>query len=428
MNTLRIFIVILCCASSLFGQGVNSLSITRISPTQFQLSWHADTLRPYQIENSPDLFNWTELTGYIEGTNAPQGVLVTKTTDKMFFRLRTGAVRTGFDSQSLEAADDNNSELAQIGFPLNVFPTTTNPGPWSECYVNNNGNLSIGRSVEAWTPLPLQTSAQALSGLIALIAPFWADVDTRPAYSPGTANGSLVVTYGQGFIDGRPAFGVNWRNVGYFYEKTDKLNSFQLVLVDRSNIGSSGDFDAEFNYDQMLWEEGKDSGGVNGYGNKPGRVGITNGVNRTIEAQYSGETLKQLDFTPAGFPNAGSINYTTGLIYRKRNSSVPGRMIFQFRNGNLLGALQVNAGQDLNISSAATTATVTGTASDPTGGAITTLWSVIKNTGSNPVIIANPNLLSTSVTFSAGASFSLKLTAQRVNDSTANASDTMIKY
>lgn len=432
----RILFVITSCATLVFGQVLNPLSITQLNPTSFQLSWYANTLRPYQIENSPDLANWTELTGYIEGTNAQQGVLVTKTADKMFFRLKTGAMRSGFNSNTLPANDDDSvlvaddtytSEDESIGFPINVFPTVSNPGPWTECYVNNNGNLTIGTPAGSYRPLPLQSSAEEIGGLIALIAPFWADVDTREP-APGFTEIPKEVTYGQGTVDGRPAFGVNWRDVGYYYSlyggsATDKLNSFQLILIDRSNIGSVGDFDVEFNYNQILWETGNASEGTNGYGGKVARVGITNGVDRTIEAQYSGETLVQLDSIPTGFTGAGTKNYTTGLIYRKRGT-VPGRQVFQFRSGALVDALQVNAGPDLTPAPSVTTVTISGTASDPSGAAITTEWSVIQNTA--PVTIANANQLSTTVTFGAGTKASLQLTARRTSDPTISASDVMI--
>ena len=419
----RILFVITSCATLVFGQNGNPLKITQLNPTNFQLSWYATTLRPYQIENSPDLVNWTELTGYIEGTNTQQGVLVTKTTGKMFFRLKTGAMRSGFNSKSLTPDDDSNSSgLEPIGFPINVFPTIENPGPWESFYVNNNGNVTVGCSVITWTPLPLQTTAQTLNGLVALFAPYWGDVDTRPAANVVTARGCKVVTYGQGYVDSRKAFGVNWANVGYFDQRTDKLNSFQLVIIDRSNLGVSGDFDAEFNYNQILWEEGEDSGGINGYGGRPARVGITNGIDRTIEVQYSGETLKQLDFTPP----TGTKNTTTGLIYRKRNSSVPGRQVFQFRNGNLLGALQVSAGPDHTASD--TTASVTtpfATASDPSGSAITVSWSVLATNSATPVVISNSSQINTTITYSLGSTTDMLLVVKRSSDLTVSASDVM---
>lgn len=431
MIPFRILFVITSCVSFVFGQGVNPLSITRASPTNYLLSWYANTLRPYQIENSPDLMNWTELTGYIEGTNTQRSVLVNKTADKMFFRLKTGAVRSGFDSNTLPGNDDDsvlvtdNPETSvdeSIGFSINVFPTTQNPGPWRNCYINNNGNVSIGRPLRTWTPVPLQTSAQRLSGLVALIAPFWGDVDTNPSLNLADANGCKEVTFGKGFVDGRPAFGVNWVNVGYFYYKVDKLNSFQLILIDRSNIGASGDFDAEFNYNQILWEEGKASGGNDGYGDTPARVGITNGINQTIEAQYSGETIKQLDF----IPSTGAINDTTGLIYRKRASTVPGRQVYQFRNGNLLDALQVDAGPDHPNSDFITIATTPlATASDPSGGAIVVKWSVLMTDSTIPVVISNESQLNTTITYSLGSTTDMLLVVRRASDLTVSASDIM---
>ena len=56
-----------------------------------------------------------------------------------------------------------------------------------------------------------------------------------------------VVTYGTDTVDDHAAFGVNWVSVGYFSQHTDALSSFQLVLIDRSDV-SDGDFDIEFNY------------------------------------------------------------------------------------------------------------------------------------------------------------------------------------
>jgi hypothetical protein len=73
--------------------------------------------------------------------------------------------------------------------------------------------------------LPIQSANKVI------IAPFWADVDPRPA-------ASQPVTYGRTTFNGRNAFCVNWVNVGYYNQKTNKLNSFQLVLIDRGDTGT----------------------------------------------------------------------------------------------------------------------------------------------------------------------------------------------
>ncbi len=133
------------------------------------------------------------------------------------------------------------------------------------------------------------------------------------------------MTYGTGSVDGHAAFGVNWINVGYFYSHTDKLNNFQLILIDRSDTGP-GNFDFEFNYDKVQWETGDSSGGTNGLGGYSARAGYSNGSQR-----YG--TFFEL----AGSAVPGSFldtNRTTGLIYHRLNSSQPGRYVFSVRNGN----------------------------------------------------------------------------------------------
>ena len=67
---------------------------------------------------------------------------------------------------------------------------------------------------------------------------------------------SDVVKYGtNGMVNGHAAFGVDWVNVGYYYEHSDRLLSCQLVIIDRSDI-VPGDFDMEFNYNKVQWEWG----------------------------------------------------------------------------------------------------------------------------------------------------------------------------
>jgi hypothetical protein len=153
-----------------------------------------------------------------------------------------------------------------------------------------------------------------------IIAPFWADVDTRGA-------GSAQVTYGQTTFQGRPAFCVNWDGVGvgYFSSHVDKLNKFQLLLVDRSDV-ISGDFDLVFNYDQVQWETGDESGGSGGLGGNSARAGYSNG-----DASTPSTSLE----LPGSAVNGALLdsNNDTGLIHNNRNSVVLGRYVFAVRNG-----------------------------------------------------------------------------------------------
>lgn len=207
---------------------------------------------------------------------------------------------TLFTDNTLAANDDGSTASVNIGFNVNFYGV--NQGT---LYVNNNGNVTFTGPLATYTPFGL------LDSTIPIIAPFFADVDTR--------TGS-VVTYGQDIIGGKSVFGVNWINVGYYSTNTDKLNSFQLILTDRSDI-AAGDFDFEFNYDQILWETGDASGGTDGLGGDSARVGYTNGGAVDLEFAGSGVNGAFLD----GGPNA--------LISGSLNSNIAGQYIFNVRNG-----------------------------------------------------------------------------------------------
>jgi hypothetical protein len=211
---------------------------------------------------------------------------------------------TGFTNNILQRNDDGSTGAVSIGLSANFFGTT-----YQSAFVNNNGNLTFDSALATFTPFDLLSTSRAI------LAPFFADVDTRGA-------GSNVVTYGNSSIDGRAAFGVNWINVGYFSQRTDLLNSFQLVLIDRSDI-AAGDFDFEFNYDKIEWETGGASGGLNGLGGSSARAGWSNGATASYELAGSAVNGAFLD----GGPNA--------LIGGSFNSRTQGRYTFSVRNGTV---------------------------------------------------------------------------------------------
>lgn len=208
----------------------------------------------------------------------------------------------GFNSQSLGRGDDCVSGAVSLGFDANFFGNS-----YSSLYVNNNGNVTFGASLAKYTAFDLSSTHSAI------IAPFFADVDTR-----GAASG--VTTYGTGLFDGRQAFGVNWNNVGYYGYGTDKLNDFQLILVDRSDI-AAGDFDIYFNYGQIQWEAGNASGGKKGLGGLTARAGFSNG-DPALCYQMDGSAEK------GAFLDGGASSLTAGS-----NVGEAGRYVFTVRNG-----------------------------------------------------------------------------------------------
>lgn len=221
------------------------------------------------------------------------------------------AVRDGFDSNTLDRNDDGSTGEVDIGFEVNFFGVNA-----TQLYVNNNGNVTFEEALSSYTPFDL-TSTERL-----IIAPFFADVDTRNAGDP--------VTYGQGMVEGRAAFGVNWVNVDYYSssESHTNRNSFQLVLIERYDTGP-GNFDIEFNYDQIEWETGTASDGdSDGLGGDSARVGFSNGTGDEgtfFELEGSAINGAFLDGGPS----------ETSLVQNSLNSMVPGRYIFFAREGGV---------------------------------------------------------------------------------------------
>ena len=210
-------------------------------------------------------------------------------------------IRLGFDASSLLKRDDAWSSGDPLGFDLDFFGTS-----YSHVCVNTNGNVTFEAPNLAFIPFDLTTA----SG-IPIIAPFFADVDLRGA-------GSDVVRYGTGVVDGHNALGVTWLDVGYFWKHDDKLNRFQLVLIDRSDRGP-GNVDLEFNYERILWESGDWSGGTGGLGGSSARAGYANGT---------GQPGTYYEFRGSGVPGAFLDGSPTGLIHHSRSSSIPGRYVF----------------------------------------------------------------------------------------------------
>ena len=85
----------------------------------------------------------------------------------------------GFFANTLAANDDGSTGLVSLGgFTINFFGTN-----YTDLYVNNNGNVTFNAALATFTPFGIP------GGGIPIIAPFFADVDTRGA-------GSGLVHYG----------------------------------------------------------------------------------------------------------------------------------------------------------------------------------------------------------------------------------------
>ena len=175
--------------------------------------------------------------------------------------LRSGfGGSAGFGDLTQEPNDDGSSNQLNLPFTLNFFGNNYNT-----FWANNNGNITFGGPVDSYTPDAFPVSGQPM------IAPFWADIDTRGTGAVYTAspNANTLVT--------------TWNDVGYYGAHTDKVNDFQLTLLNRSDTGA-GNFDIEFRYRQLEWTTGDASGGSGGLGGTPAQAGYDAGDNTNFFA------------------------------------------------------------------------------------------------------------------------------------------------
>jgi hypothetical protein len=135
---------------------------------------------------------------------------------------------------SLGANDDGSTDAVTLPRAMNFFDRT-----YSQLYFNNNGDLTFSSPYSGFTP-SLFTQASS----IPMVAPWFADVDTRGAASDSPARllwyrvstqasdvqlakaelslpDSVVVNY---------VVVATWNKVGYYSGGHDKLNTFQASI------------------------------------------------------------------------------------------------------------------------------------------------------------------------------------------------------
>jgi hypothetical protein len=208
----------------------------------------------------------------------------------------------GFGTEFLPPNDDGSSASLALPFEIDYFGQR-----FSQFFVNNNGNITFNSPLSGYTPSPFPVTNQPM------IAPWWADVDTF-GVGDGIANRVWVNSPNASTVV------VTWDQVGYFSARTDKSNSFQLVLLSRSDTGA-GNFDAQFRYQQLEWTTGNASGGIDGLGGIPAQAGWDAGDGVHFQTLPGSRTDEVLDLV-----NQSNVS-----------TSTPGLWNFSFRNGNLPG-------------------------------------------------------------------------------------------
>lgn len=203
----------------------------------------------------------------------------------------------GNNAANVGAVDGRNDD----GFrgPISFGYTLSNffGHDYTQFYLNNNGNITFGSGLAAYTPDGPQGAH------VPVIAPFFADVDTRAAlsglvyYNTSIPNETILT----------------WDHVGYFEGHDNLLDTFQLVVRGSDYVIPAGEGQIGFFWNTMQWETGDASGGSNGFGGTPAAVGfgdgnlngfvlqgsIQNGISRIVNNESIWFTLNsQGDPTP----------------------------------------------------------------------------------------------------------------------------------
>ena len=155
---------------------------------------------------------------------------------------------------------DDCFQQVQLPFSYSIYGH-----PYSSVFISNNGLVSFGTGVSSYTPTPFP-----VSGLpTAIIAPYWADVDTR------TANGTYTNQVWYKVYPDRMV--VIWDSVGRYNLHADMLCKFELTLFDNTHPihQSLYNWDVRWTWDTLSWDRGDANAPTNypvtgfqdGYGN-----------------------------------------------------------------------------------------------------------------------------------------------------------------
>ena len=207
----------------------------------------------------------------------------------------------GFGTSALEPNDDGSTGIIPVAreFPEGLWFFGS---VYRSLYLNNNGNITFNNALGVFTPERFPVASQPM------IAPYWADVDTRGRGMPARNNVHWFLEPGR--------FIATWHLVGYYSSHDNLQNSFQLVLTDQ-RARNPGDFDVEFRYERCEWTTGDASGGTGGFGGTPAQAGFDAGNLRDFFALPGSFTRDILD------------------VCTTSNVGVPGLWQFQIRGGTV---------------------------------------------------------------------------------------------
>jgi hypothetical protein len=274
---------------------------------------------------------------------------------------QAGAVIPGLVGTTTPPNDDDWFQ-SDLGFTIKFGDRL-----YSRIYISNNGFVIFEPPRYPWFYYwnwdRRSDFRWSTDGTVAVIAPFLKDVDTR-----GTGSGRVI--YGSTRIGPNEAFFVTWDRVGYYDSMSDKLNTFQLLLVANPARGLGG-FDILMNYDQIQWDATSEEGSAILYP----RVGYYDGVHPSVELPESRTSGSKDTSCPASGLACG----TTSPLPPALDGQPAGQYVFPL-------------GDDSLSSGSAVSGTIFGPNYEQVAGAIVTLyWAEGPSPEARALCIGNDN-------------------------------------
>ena len=232
------------------------------------------------------------------------GCLVATPTARAVPLLRTFGGPEGFGTNVLAINDDGSSA------PLDLTGAFSGGlrffgGPYTQFWVNNNGNITFSGGISAFTPTRFPVADRPM------IAPYWGDVDTRGRTGLAAETENRVYWH---LEPGRLV--VTWYETGYYSMHNDKRMSFQLIITNALDCGS-GDFDVEFRYDVCEWTTGDASGGSGGLGGTPAQAGFDAGNQMdyvALPGSFTADILNLCTTSNVGAPGIWQFSVRSGGV------------------------------------------------------------------------------------------------------------------
>ena len=308
--------------------GIHALSISATTTGATTPTTESYTL----TINAPPVITGTTATGSVPSTGLTATAAADLTTGHLLVNnLGTGGATgfgtvvsfnpdyTGVGGTRTDDGSTNALSLTSVfgSQGLDFFGTS-----YTSLYINNNGNLTFTGPNSSYVPSALTSSPGN-----PIIAPFWADVDTRGGVIPASVMASLISAGDHGSGSNQVwesldtvnhVLTITWDDVGSYAEHTSPVNAFQVQLI---GLGS-GNFDILFRYETINWTSGDASGGA------AARAGFT-AANNNPEDYFE-------------LPGSGASSSMLALPTTIGNTGIAGVDVFQVESGSVTNAPVAN--------------------------------------------------------------------------------------